>query len=1218
MKPESKRTGLLCRGLLAGLFFWAGLGGTQGQTPGLTYPVPIDEEHFPDAVFREVVSSYDDDEDGSLSVEECGEVTRLYTRNNEGLTSLEGIRYFYALALLFCNNNSLTNLDVSGLTALTYLDCSNNQLTSLDVGGLTTLTNLFCNSNQLTSLDVSGLTALTYLDCSNNQLTSLDVSGCTALTELSSSNNQLTSLDVSGLASLSELFCNSNQLTSLDVSGLTALTNLDCSGNHLTSLDVSGLTALTNLDCFSNQLTSLDVSGLTALTNLDCFSNQLTSLDVGGLTTLTGLHCSGNNLTSLDVSGCTALTVLGCNFNQLTSLDVGGLTTLTGLDCSDNNLTSLDVSGCTVLEILACDRNHNLFSIDLSGCITLVELSILDVPLICLDLSHCTALDFYSIEFVTMYHPCVALDDSNRIRLPDLIRAHGGDMAKVLDIRTGRGCTYSDSVVQFFMPSSFSYTYETGKGGMPVNVSSASFNDYAVVSIDEEHFPDFNFRRYVQEWHDLNRDGILSIRESFDLDFVRSRSDEFGLASSSTLSSLYFNELGLDISDMGIADLTGIEYFKGLEALVCQDNVLVDLDLTKCPDLRYIDCSGNAALSRIEMADDSLLLALDCNRTALDLKQALPRWTKLESLDCRAMGLTELDLEHPALRSVACNNNRIDTLSLAGSRIEMLYCAENGMRRIDVGTDTLQSFREMDCSFNSLTGVDLSFLPNLQAFGFLCNRLACVDMSGNAELTSTKFSFPDNPDSTGNYHGVVLDGSRKMALSSIPGLDASRMANLQGGTIQGDSLTFVKDTVSYFYYYRSPNPVAPLGGYFSLYLMETEPVRIDEANFPDEIFRAYVSEHLDSSANGYLDGKEATIKALDVSGLGIRDLKGIEHFISLESLDCSDNQLSSLDLSLNTKLTELDATGNVLKVSLDDFNRLDFSLLPGFDPTKASDWTGAQVENGQLQFLQAEVSYAYETGYQGEAELPEVRFHLDAGNGEAEIAVSEANFPDAVFRSHVGEQIDRSGNDSLDIVERGNVRVLEVPSMGIQDLRGIGYFNKLARLDCSGNELTSLDLSSNPALQILNAENNRLDITLDASNGFDLSLLPGFDLAKASGWEGGIRLGNILTFSQQEVTYTYATGYNGSTEDESLSSVRFSLRADREPGVANESMEAKPQGKVYAKEHVIHTEGIEGEISVFTPSGILLYQGHDKEIPVRNDGLYIVRSGEQVWKVLVL
>ena len=168
----------------------------------------------------------------------------------------------------------------------------------------------------------------------------------------------------------------------------------------------------------------------------------------------------------------------------------------------------------------------------------------------------------------------------------------------------------------------------------------------------------------------------------------------------------------------------------------------------------------------------------------------------------------------------------------------------------------------------------------------------------------------------------------------------------------------------------------------------------------------------------------------------------------------------------------------------------------------------------------------------------------------------------------------------------------------------------LASLNCHNNQLTSLDLSGNPELRSLYPEDNRLDITLDANNSFDL--------AKASGWEGGTRLGNILTFNQREVTYAYATGYSGSTEDESLPSVRFSLRADRDPGVANESMEAKLKGKVYAKEHVIHTEGIEGEISVFTPSGMLLYQGHGKEIPVRNDGLYIVRSGQQVWKVLVM
>ena len=188
----------------------------------------------------------------------------------------------------------------------------------------------------------------------------------------------------------------------------------------------------------------------------------------------------------------------------------------------------------------------------------------------------------------------------------------------------------------------------------------------------------------------------------------------------------------------------------------------------------------------------------------------------------------------------------------------------------------------------------------------------------------------------------------------------------------------------------------------------------------------------------------------------------------------------------------------------------------------------------------------------------------------------------------------------------------------IQDLRGIGYFTALQSLDCSDNALTSLDLSANTALQMLNASGNRLDIVLDESNAFDVSSLPGFNMAKASDWTGCTRMGNKLTFTQQEVTYAYATGYSGSSEDASLQSVVFSLFADRDPSVANETVDTKSQGKVYAKEHVIYIEGIEGEISVFTPSGIFLYQGHDKEIPVRNDGLYIVRSGQQVWKVLVM
>ena len=1049
MKPESKRTGLLCRGLLAGLFFWTGLGGSQGQTPGLTYPVPIDEEHFPDAVFREVVNSYDRNRDGSLSVEECGEV-RTLNMVLKGIQNLEGIKYFYDLTSLDCASNYLKKLDLRGLTSLYSLRCQSNVLENLDLSGCANLVYLYCSDNPMVSLDVRSCLDLTYLECQDCQLTSLDVSGLTEIEFLDCQNNPLINLDASNCTRLTELNCQNGKLIDVNVDGCIALTSLYCYANQLIELDVSSCASLDWLDCHDNQLTDLNVRGCVNLVVLDCSANQLTILDVRGCTSLGSLSCYENQLTILNANDCTNLQHLDCRENQLVSFDLGNCLSLNSVDCRDNQLVVVDLKNRRELSYLYCYGNQ-LTMLDVSGCIDLKSLDCYDNQLTDLDVSSCT-----DIERLTCYeNQLTNLDASGCINLGELI------------------C-------------------------------------------------------YENQLTNLDVSGCTNLGEL----------------------TCYENQLtNLDVSSC-----------TNLGELTCYENQLTHLNVSGCANLRELACYDNQL-------------------TNLDVSGCI----NLRELACYDNQLTNINVDScNMLNSFDCSNNHLMSLDVSDCGLSYLYCSNNRLMSLDVSN--CADLLKLDCSNNQLLGLDLSRNPHL--------------CSLNME---------------NNLRGI----KSRVDVTSIQGLDVSRMSDMEGGIIEGGYLIFIDDTVVYCYDFKSSSSWIPKMGKFFLY--DTMAVgRIDEAHFPDEAFRTYVSEHLDSSVNGYLDGKEATIKALDVSGLGIRNLKGIGNFADLESLDCSDNQLASLDLSLNTKLTELDATGNVLKVSLDDFNRLDFSVLPGFDPTKASDWTGARVVNPRLQFLQAEVSYAYETGYQGEAELPEVRFHLDAGNGEAEIAVSEANFPDAVFRSHVGGQIDRSSNDSLDIVERGNVRTLEVADMGIQDLRGIGYFNKLARLDCSNNELTSLDLSGNPALQILNAENNQLDITLDASNGFDLSLLPGFDLAKASGWEGGIRLGNVLTFSQQEVTYTYATGYSGSTEDESLPSVRFSLRADREPSVANESMEAKPQGKVYAKEHVIHTEGIEGEISVFTPSGILLYQGHGKEIPVRNDGLYIVRSGQQVWKVLVM
>ena len=221
-----------------------------------TYDTPdiaINAENFPDENFRNWLLEQEYGQDGVITGYEIADIDEINV-NDKGIRSLEGIQNFIYLITLDCNNNQLTNLDISDHTALTTLRCYNNQLTSLDVTNNTALTYLYCHENQLTSLDLTHNTILISLLCEDNQLTSLDVSNNTALTELRCDNNQLTTLDVSDCTALERLNCYYNQLTSLDVSDHTALTLLYCYNNQLTSLNVSGCTALERLNCYNNQI----------------------------------------------------------------------------------------------------------------------------------------------------------------------------------------------------------------------------------------------------------------------------------------------------------------------------------------------------------------------------------------------------------------------------------------------------------------------------------------------------------------------------------------------------------------------------------------------------------------------------------------------------------------------------------------------------------------------------------------------------------------------------------------------------------------------------------------------------------------------------------------------------------------------------------------------------------------------------------------------------
>ena len=68
-------------------------------------------------------------------------------------------------------------------------------------------------------------------------------------------------------------------------------------------------------------------------------------------------------------------------------------------------------------------------------------------------------------------------------------------------------------------------------------------------------------------------------------------------------------------------------------------------------------------------------------------------------------------------------------------------------------------------------------------------------------------------------------------------------------------------------------------------------VALTSTNFPDSNFRKYVSENFDADSDGvFSDAEISAVKAVNVEGMGISRLNGIEYFTALEDLNFSATQ----------------------------------------------------------------------------------------------------------------------------------------------------------------------------------------------------------------------------------------------------------------------------------------------------------------------------------------
>jgi len=92
----------------------------------------------------------------------------------------------------------------------------------------------------------------------------------------------------------------------------------------------------------------------------------------------------------------------------------------------------------------------------------------------------------------------------------------------------------------------------------------------------------------------------------------------------------------------------------------------------------------------------------------------------------------------------------------------------------------------------------------------------------------------------------------------------------------------------------------------------------------------------------------------------------------------------------------------------------------------------------------------------------------------AGVTIDALSFPDANFRSFVSENYDADQNGFLSVTEIEAARYMNITNRNIEVLTGLSCFTALDSLYCGGNRLTSIDVSGNASLVILDCSNNQL------------------------------------------------------------------------------------------------------------------------------------------------
>lgn len=273
------------------------------------------------------------------------------------------------------------------------------------------------------------------------------------------------------------------------------------------------------------------------------------------------------------------------------------------------------------------------------------------------------------------------------------------------------------------------------------------------IAINEENFPDNNFRDYVATEWDKNGDKYFS-------------PSEIAVAKWITCDNLWEGQ--------PIKSLKGIEYFTEIWMLSCVYNDLTTIDLSHNKKLEYINCHHNQ-LKELDVSGLPLLKTFYCGQN------------KLQSIDVS---------KNKQLKDFSCTENPLNTLDVSqNTELEELACVGNNLTELDVSKN--KNLKILWCYQNKLSSLNLENQTELELLGCRENPLSVLSISANTKLkklyvNKTNLTSLDATNNTAleEFNGkdctynIAVEGDGKFDLTTLPGhFDASKATATGGGTI---------------------------------------------------------------------------------------------------------------------------------------------------------------------------------------------------------------------------------------------------------------------------------------------------------------------------------------------------------------------------------------------------------------------------------------------------